>query len=222
VEQVYRKGDNGEAAAAALAKRLAGRGIEVHDVVLPAGEPGRGVAAAVRRALGKADRRARALVLWLRPADVSKVGDAPPATVAVYASSVMGGLDRIPLPARWRERALLAYPFDLPDRRRVRLDYPLGWFFARHIPVVDEQVQTDTYLACNLVADVLNRMADNFVRPYLVEQLQELVEHRLITGYYPHLSLASNQRFASKGGYVVRFRDPEGPALVAQGDWTVP
>jgi hypothetical protein len=116
----------------------------------------------------------------------------------------------------------MTYPFDLPDRRGVRLDYPLGWFTFRHIPLVAEQVQTDTYLACSLLADVLNRMADNFVRPFLIEELQELLEHRLITGYYPHLSLASHQRFASKGGYLARFRDPGGPALVAEGDWTVP
>ena len=65
-------------------------------------------------------------------------------------------------------------------------------------------------------------MADNFARPYLIEQLQGLLEHRVITGYYPRLTLASNQRFASKGGYVVHFRDPGGTALVAEGDWIVP
>ncbi|HET6437407.1 MAG TPA: hypothetical protein VFG59_05060, partial [Anaeromyxobacter sp.] len=59
-------------------------------------------------------------------------------------------------------------------------------------------------------------------RPYLVEQLQAQLEHRLITGYYPRLTLASKQRFASKGGYLVRFKDPSGSALVAEGDWMVP
>ncbi len=116
----------------------------------------------------------------------------------------------------------MTYPFDLPERRGVRLDYPLGWLAFRHVPLVAEQVQADTYLACNLVADVMNRMADNTSRAYLIEQLQEQLEHRLITGYYPRLALATNQRFASKGGFLVHFRDPDGTALVADGDWTVP
>jgi hypothetical protein len=36
------------------------------------------------------------------------------------------------------------------------------------------------------------------------------------------LTLASNQRFASKGGYVVHFRDASGTALGAESDWIVP
>jgi hypothetical protein len=222
VEQVYRAGDSGEPAAEALAVQLRGRGIRVHSTVLAARAHGHGVTAALRTAALRKDSRGQALVLWLRPADIGVLGDVPPGAATVYLSGLMGGLERAPLPAGWREHTLMTYPFDPPDRRGVRLDYPLGWFAFRHIPVVAEQVQADTYLACTLVADVLNRMADNFVRPYLIEQLQELLEHRLITGYYPHLSLASNQRFASKGGYVVRFRDPGGTALVAEGDWVAP
>jgi hypothetical protein len=222
VMQVYRAGDSGERAAAALAARLRELGIEVHRTVLPAGARGRAVATALQAAARRGDRRGLALVLWLRPADVAALGDAPPRADAVYLSGLLGGLERTPLPAAWRERSLMTYPFDLPAGRRVRLDYPLGWFAVRGIPLVAEQVQTDTYLACSLLADVLNRMADNFARPYLIEQLQMQLEHRLITGYYPHLTLASRQRFASKGGYVVHFRDPGGSALAAVGGWTVP
>ncbi len=221
VEQVYRAGDSGQPAAAALAAELEAHGIAVHGTVLAAGARGAQVAATLRKATLGRDGRDRALVLWLRPTDLAALGDVPPAAT-VYLSGLMGGLERCPLPIAWRQHAHMAYPFDPPDRRGVRLDYPLGWFSFRHIPVVAEQVQTDTYLACNLLADVLNRMADNFVRPYLVEQLQTLLEHRVITGLYPHLSLATNQRFASKGGYLVHFRDPAGTALVAEGDWIVP
>jgi hypothetical protein len=222
VEQVYRAGDSGAPAAAALAVQLEAHGVTVHDTVLAAGAQGHGVAGALRRAALRKGARGKALVLWLRPGDLAALDDVPAGAVAVYVSGLMGGLEESPLPAGWRAHALMTYPFDLPDRRGVRLEYPLGWFSFRHIPLVAEQVQTDTYLACSLLSEALNHMADNFVRPYLVEHLQDLLEHRLITGYYPHLSLASNQRFASKGGYVVRFRDPRGTALVAEGDWIVP
>ena len=222
VEQVYRAGDSGEAAAAALAAKLRRGKVVVHATVLPANARAQAVTAALRMATPRKNEHGRALVLWLRPADVTALREVPPGSAKVYLSGLLGGLEHAPLPATWREHTFMAYPFDLPDRRGVRLDYPLGWFAFRHIPVVAEQVQTDTYLACNLVADVLNRMADNFARPYLVEQLQQLLEHRLITGFYPHLTLASYQRFASKGGYLVRFRGAESTDLVAEGDWVVP
>ncbi len=222
VEQVYRAGDSGEVAAKALAVKLEGHGITVHSKVLPAGAPGHGVGAALHgAALGKGARD-KAVVLWLRAADVAALVDVPAGVGTVYLSGLMGGLEDAPLPMPWRERTLMTYPFDPPGKRGVRLDYALGWFAFRHIPVVAEQVQVDTYLACSLLTDVLNRMADNFARPYLVEQLQDLLEHRLVTGYYPRLSLASNQRFASKGGYLVRFRDPRGTALLANNEWIVP
>lgn len=217
VEQVYRAGDSGEPAARALAVQLEKQGLAVHRTVLAARANQRALAAALRKA-----PRAQALVLWLRPADLAALGAPPEGAATVYLSGLMGGLESSPLPAAWRDRAFMAYPFDLPQRRGVRLDYPLGWFSFRRIPLVAEQVQTDTWLACNLLADVLNRMADNFVRPYLIEQLQALLEHRLITGYYPRLALAANQRFASKGGYLVRFRDSGGATLAAVGDWRVP
>jgi hypothetical protein len=222
VEQVYRAGDSGAPAAAALSALLRGTGVDVHATVLPARAGEREVGKALRRAARRADAAGRALVLWLRPADLAALADVPVGAAHVYLSGLMGGLERAQLPTEWRGRARMTYPFDLPDRRGVRLDYPLGWFSFTHIPLVAEQVQTDTYLACSLLADVLNRMSDNFARPYLIEQLQGLLEHRLITGYYPRLSLASSQRFASKGGFVVRFRDAAGPALVAEGDWIVP
>lgn len=218
VLQVYRSGDSGEPAARALAAQLTARGVAVRSEVLAAGDaPGAGVAQALRAA-----DNGDALVLWLRPGDIAALGAAPTLPVTVYVSGLMGGLERAPLPAAWRSRVRLTYPFDLPDSRGVRLDYPLGWFKFRHIPVVAEQVQVDTYLACGILAETLSHSADTFVREYLVERMEDMLEHRYLTGYYPRLSLGEGQRFASKGGYVVRFAQPQGDRLVAARDWTVP
>jgi hypothetical protein len=216
VAQIYRAGDVGEAAAAALADALRSRSVVVVSHVLPRVAANGDVAQTLRRASG-----ADALVLWLRPQDLAALGAAP-AAAAVYASGLLGGLERAPVPPLWRDRTRLTYPFDLPERRRVRIDFALGWFAARHIPVVAEQVQADTYLALGLASEVLKHMVDAFSRDYLVERMVSEIEHRIVTGYYPRLALATGQRFASKGGYLVRWSGPTGTRIVPDGDWIIP
>jgi mono/diheme cytochrome c family protein len=223
VVQVFRTGDVGSEAAQGLSAALAGDDFTIVNRSLPAYQHARTDAAARELAAALRDVRAGdVLVLWLRAGDVAILGPVPAQLSLVYVSGRMAGLERSPLPAAWRDAARLTYPFDLPERRRVRVDYPLGWFSIRKIPVVAQQAQTDTWLACGIVSDAINHMADTFVRDYLVERIEEMLEHRVITGYYPRLALAPGQRFASKGGYIVRFAEPTGHKVVALGDWITP
>ena len=60
------------------------------------------------------------------------------------------------------------------------------------------------------------------MRDYLIERIEGLLERRIITGYYPRLTLAPGQRLASKGGYLVHFADAKGTRIVADGGWIVP
>lgn len=215
VVQLLREGDVGEEAARALAAAgVAGLPVEVR--VVGAGDAGRALAAALAGV-----RAGDAVVLWLRPGDLAALPPPPPAA-AVFASGLMGGLEEAPLPAAWRGLARLAYPFDLPDLRKVRMSFPLGWFQVRRIPVVAERVQVDTYLACQILSEALGHMLDSFVPDYLVERVEVLLSHRLVNGYYPRLGLAPGQRFASKGGYLVRLAGPQGTRVVPDGEWLVP
>ncbi|NTZ87564.1 cytochrome C [Burkholderia metallica] len=214
VRQVYRAGDNGERGAQALAAALKAHGIAVSNHALA---PRDGVAHALH---GMAHDEV--LVLWLRPPDLAALEHVPPASDTVFMSGLLGGLDSTPLPARWRGVTRVAYPFDLPEGRRVRVDYAFGWFTIRRIPMVAPQVQADTYLACGLLAETLSHLVDAFVGEYLVERIEDMLERRILTGYYPRLTLAPGQRFASKGGYIVRFAGPDRAKLAADGGWIVP
>jgi hypothetical protein len=215
VRLVYRSGDVGEEASQSLAAQLQAHGMSVARRVIPVGAPAKAVVEATRSAA------AETLVLWLRPADLSALAGAPAPGGSFYVSGLMGGLDAAPLPADWRSNARLAYPVDLAERRRVRVDYALAWFRIRQIPVVAEQVQVDTQLACGLVSETLKHMVDAFIPDYLVERLEETVEHRIVTGYYPRLALGPHQRFASKGGFVMRYGS-DGQHLVPDGEWVTP
>lgn len=88
--------------------------------------------------------------------------------------------------------------------------------------MVAPRVQADTYLACGLVSETLNHITDAFVRDCFIERVEMALDHRALTGYYPRLTLAPGQRFASKGGYMVRFTDPDGTKLTPLGEWTTP
>ena len=217
VIQLYRAGDVGEQATLETSSAIKDAGLVIVNRRLKAGGSSKELVDALRDA-GPGD----ALVLWLRPKDLTALPPEPSRAASVSVSGLMGGLDDAPLPAGWRSVTSMAYGVDLPDRRRIRLDYPLGWFHIRQIPLVAPQVQADTYLACGLLAETLSHMADTFVRDYLIERLESMVEHRVITGYYPRLTLAPRQRFASKGGYLVRFADPQGARVIAESDWIVP
>lgn len=217
LRQIYRAGDSGEPAARALAATLGRHGIAVRNSVIARGAPPGDVAKVARSALA-----ADALVMWLRPSDLAALGATRNLPRNVYMSGTMGGLERSPLAADWRRHALIAYPFDLPDRRIVRVNYAFGWFSIRHIPIVADRIQADTYLACGLLAETLSHMADTFVRDYLVERVVDMLGHRILTGYYPRLTLATGQRFASKGGYIVRFTDASGTRVTSETDWNVP
>lgn len=217
VVQVFRSGDVGEQAAGELRAAGTQSGVRFENRVLRSA----GGAQELRQAVSQL-HDTDVLVLWLRPKDLSLLPAAPPRTSLVWMSGVMGGLEGAPLPVAWRATTRMTYPFDLPDRRRVRVDYAMGWFRIRQVPVSALQVQADTYLACGLLSETLNHMVDTFERDYLIERIEQDLDHRVLTGYYPRLTLAAGQRFASKGGYVVRFSEPQGPKLATVSEWLTP
>jgi hypothetical protein len=216
VLQIYRRGDIGESAAQALRNQSSAQAAEWIDRALLAG----GAASDVRAALGSV-RAGDTVVLWLRPDDLRGLPVDPPKSTAVFASGLMAGLENAPLPSGWRSATRITYPIDLPTRRAVRLVQPLTWFRTQNIAVVAERIQVDTYVACQVLSEAVGHSFGDLVPDYLIEQIENMVSLKLFDGFYPRLGLAPGQRFASKGGYLVRLQAP-GQGVVADSDWLVP
>jgi hypothetical protein len=216
VLQIYRRGDIGESAAQALRNQSGAQAAEWIDRALLAG----GAASDVRAALGSV-RAGDTVVLWLRPDDLRGLPVDPPKSTAVFASGLMAGLENAPLPSGWRSATRITYPIDLPTRRAVRLVQPLTWFRTQNIAVVAERIQVDTYVACQVLSEAVGHSFGDLVPDYLIEQIENMVSLKLFDGFYPRLGLAPGQRFASKGGYLVRLQAP-GQGVVADSDWLVP
>jgi hypothetical protein len=217
VVQIYGQGDIGEPGAKEVQARLEAQKIKVVSRVLKENATGEELAETLQDI--QADD---ILVLWIRREDLALLPAGGVTSQAIYMSGLMAGLENAVLPEVWKKTVYMAYPSDLPEGRKVRMNYPLGWFKVKRIPVVAERVQSDTYLALGILSETLMGMLDSFQRDYLVERVEDMLRRRVITGYYPRLGLAPKQRFASKGGHLVRFAGEGGAKLVSQEGWIVP
>lgn len=218
VLQVYRQGDaTAEAAAHKLADTLAPAGTLASHVV-PAGQAlDAGYWQAVLAKAGP-----DTLVLWLDKPDLAALAalarDRLPAEIYLSASLTGYPYGAGALP----EGSLMAYPFDLPERLDRRLNRMRVWLRSKGIAVHDEAVQADTFFALGQAGEAAMHMIDNYSRDYFIELIEHALENSLMPSMYPAPALGPDQRYASKGAYIVRL-DPAAPGgLKPVSDWIVP
>jgi hypothetical protein len=219
VLQVFRPGDVGAVAARVLGEALAREGIASEARALDAQPGGQTLADA---------RPDDALVFWLRPQDVAATMAAlavpPPARIILF-SGLLAGMESVSLPPAWRRQSLLIYPLDAPNRRELRMSFNLHPWLLRHRLPTDadgEVLRGNTLAACKLLDDAIGRMRSHYLRDYLIESIERPMGNAAATSAYPRFSLGVGQRYASKGGYMVRFAQGEGSELVPETDWIVP
>ncbi len=171
-------------------------------------------------------KQPRVLVLWLNEGDLLNLhmlGEPPAGLDGIYLSaSLVTSPCRALLCDTWLDKVRLIYPFELAARRAQRASRMDLWLRAKKIPLLDERVQANTYFAVTAAGDALAHMGENFSRDYFIERVEQMTEQSLSWSVYPRLSLGPGQRFASRGGYVVRFSGVDENKLVPVSEWIVP
>jgi hypothetical protein len=199
VIQVSRAGDPASQAAAAAfrdtfraASHAVSGGARLEERVLDGAPDG-----SLWRELAQAD--AAALVLWLRAPDLAQARDLAPAAPAWLSAGLLDGAPALP-GAGWR----MTYPWELPAASAPRVRRSVDWLRARAIGSSAPRVAIDTHYALAALGDALAHQMDSFSRDYLVETVEHQVSTTLLSSSYPPLTLGPDQRFASKGVYLVR------------------
>lgn len=218
--QIRRDGDAAaEAAARAFRNRLPEpQRSRLSEYVLAADAPADGD---FWRLLPSLDAAAT-LVLWLGPKDLESLALLP-ATCApehIYLSASLAGTPTPP--AKLRQHTYVMYPYDLPERVDKRLLRLRAWLRAKGIAPNEEAIQANTFFAVNQVGEALMHMVDNFSRDYFIERIEHGLENSLAPSTYPHPSLGPDQRYVSKGSYILKYQPGPNAGLAAASDWIVP
>jgi len=216
VVQVVREADRTATAAAEALRQVLERQHVAHTtLVLP------GDADPAGQLLPESGSAQDSLVLWLRPADLEGLAALPAPAAQVLVSATLAGQDAVPLPPAWKARALMAYPFELPQVRAARAQRMTAWFRNKSLASEDERIQSDAYVACTALRAGMQDSEGHPGRDYLLEKIEENIERWPVLGLYPRLALGPGQRFASKTGYVVRF-DAHSGQLMPVGERSAP
>jgi hypothetical protein len=219
VLQLYEATPVGEAAVAALRGALERRASSSGPLVLR--QSGwRAGASRLADVLARVDRPT-AIIAWLGTSALADVfAQAPIGTLATWFASTR--LADAPLPW-WLEacggrRCSVVQPSnaaaEASDLRRFG-----AWARSRGLDVTHPRIQLQAYFALLQLGDALMHVRQHLIREYVLETIEHTAYRSLVTAGLPRLSLASGQRFASKGAYVTRIAPGLG---AAPASWRVP
>jgi ABC-type branched-subunit amino acid transport system substrate-binding protein/cytochrome c553 len=116
-----------------------------------------------------------AVMLWLDAADLSLLDNIAPPKATIYLSGRLAGAEKTPLASAWKQTANMIYPYELPQKRMVNLNYFHRWARFSQIEIEDEPLQAEAYFATEFLSETMTEMLDNIYRDYLIERAESML-----------------------------------------------
>ncbi|ESS66724.1 hypothetical protein MGMO_177c00150 [Methyloglobulus morosus KoM1] len=120
------------------------------------------------------------------------------------------------------QKLYFSYPYDLPSVYHPHAFRARAWMDTRKIPWINPRIQLNTYYALYLLEYGVEHVVEHFSRDYLIEFLEHEAEASINPGVFPRLSLGPEQRFASKGAYIVQLESSGEQLIKPVSSWIVP
>lgn len=115
-----------------------------------------------------------------------------------------------------------SYPYVNPAKERITTIRPWAWANSRKIDTSDKAILSNTFTAIVLLNDAIKHVRSNFNQAYIIETLEHMLDNSIVTGIYPKLSLGPGQRYASKGGSIMKVPAMPGEKLQKVSEWIFP
>jgi len=123
---------------------------------------------------------------------------------------------RAKLPLLIQKNTSLVHPFYLKSKNKRHLLRTQIWLRSNKIKYKKERIIANTYFCLAMLSGAIRSSSYNLNREYLIEQFEHMIDNSVYRSIYPHLSLGPDQRYASKGVYMVNIF-PE-----AKAEWIIP
>jgi hypothetical protein len=146
----------------------------------------------------------------------------------VSAVTALGGLERLPalrysaesftdltqLPADFSAHAHLrhVYPYSLPNATGTVFVREQVWLRGQGLGDLDVRVAGRVLFACHVVGEQLAGIGNNFSREYFMEGLEHMLDGTNMTTLFPRTVLGPQQRYLSRGAYIVESANSGGAA----------
>jgi hypothetical protein len=165
------------------------------------------------------------IVVWpgkLKGAILNELAVQSQKIARVFLPSELLQADLTGLPKEIMSKFYFSYPYELPTAYHPHTFRIRAWMNTRKLEISNPRIQFNTYYALNLLQYSLEHVVDHFSRDYLLEYIEHEAENALNPGTFPRLSLGPEQRFASKGAYLVQLAGPEEQSVKPVSPWIVP
>jgi len=129
------------------------------------------------------------------------------------------GRDIWAIPAQLRNVTYLTYPYRLPQDE---LRFERLFRSADRNEKMSDEIKTikgKTYAALRVLTNSLREMKGNFYRDYLFDVIG--MQQDIQLPLYERLSFGPEQRYASKGCYIVQLSQGEQAELLRKSDWVI-
>lgn len=137
--------------------------------------------------------------------------------ISFFGSTTLLGEKFLQIPEDFKESVFLTYPYSIDRKDNNKLIE--SWMKFMKFQSTNKDIVAKIYTLGNILTDTLMMVKGNFYRDYFLDVIDMQRDRVPPFTNYERLSFGQGQRYASKGGYIVKIG--KNGELIRQNEWII-